>query len=87
MEVLIAVKKDNGLIHVEHSATKFQYELASSLPALNLSDMQVAVGMDTVDHRKSAGSLCSIYVYNRTYLEGHWRSGSIQFGLLQTCAR
>ena len=52
------------------------------MPALNLSDMQVAVSMDTVDHRKFPGSLCSIYVYNRTYLEGHCRSGSIQFGFI-----
>ena len=44
--------------------------------------MQVAVSMDTVDHRKSPGSLCSIYVYNRTYLEGHCRPGSIQFGFI-----
>ena len=76
------MKEDNGVILVGHSATKFQYELASSLPAWNLSDMQVAVSMDTVDHRKSAGNLCSIFVFNRTYLDGNWRPGSIQFGFI-----
>ena len=72
-----------GLIWEEASSlfsSKVNWQ--SSLPALNLSDMQVAVSMDTVDHRKSAGSWCSIYVYNRTYLQGHWRPGSIQFDFI-----
>ena len=72
-----------GLIWEEASSlfsSKVNWQ--SSLPALNLSDMQVAVSMDTVDHRKSAGSWCSIYVYNRTCLQGHWRPGSIQFDFI-----
>ena len=51
---------------------------ASSLPALTFYDMQVAGNVDTVDLRKSAGSLCIIYWYNQNYLEGHGRPRTLK---------